>query len=32
MVREFLGRDEEFSAFSKWLNEECEGHLLEASR
>jgi thimet oligopeptidase len=22
MVREFLGRDEEFAAFSKWLNEE----------
>jgi thimet oligopeptidase len=28
MVRDFLGRDEEFSAFSKWLNEEFEGHLL----
>jgi hypothetical protein len=25
MVRDFLGRDEEFSAFSKWLNEEFEG-------
>ena len=25
MVREFLGRDEEFSAFSEWLNEEFEG-------
>jgi len=24
MVREFLGRDEEFAAFSKWLNEEFE--------
>jgi thimet oligopeptidase len=24
MVRDFLGRDEEFSAFSKWLNEEFE--------
>jgi thimet oligopeptidase len=24
MVREFLGRDEEFSAFSNWLNEEFE--------
>jgi len=24
----FLGRDEEFSAFSKWLNEEFEGELL----
>jgi thimet oligopeptidase len=28
MVRDFLGRDEEFSAFSKWLNEEFEGDLL----
>ena len=27
MVRDFLGRDEEFSAFSKWLNEEFEGEL-----
>lgn len=27
MVRDFLGRDEEFSAFSKWLNEEFEGRL-----
>jgi thimet oligopeptidase len=27
MVREFLGRDEEFSAFSDWLNEEFEGEL-----
>ena len=25
MVRDFLGRDEEFAAFSKWLNEEFEG-------
>jgi len=25
MVRDFLGRDEEFSAFSDWLNEEFEG-------
>lgn len=24
MVRDFLGRDEDFSAFSKWLNEEFE--------
>jgi len=23
-VRDFLGRDEEFSAFSRWLNEEFE--------
>jgi len=30
MVRDFLGRDEEFSAFSKWLNEEFEGELLAA--
>jgi thimet oligopeptidase len=28
MVRDFLGRDEEFSAFSNWLNEEFEGELL----
>ena len=28
MVRDFLGRDEEFSAFSKWLNEEFEDGLL----
>jgi hypothetical protein len=32
MVREFLGRDEEFSAFSNWLNEEFECHYLEVSR
>ncbi|HEY6490553.1 MAG: M3 family metallopeptidase [Terracidiphilus sp.] len=32
MVRDFLGRDEEFSAFSKWLNEEFEGQQLTASR
>jgi thimet oligopeptidase len=25
LVRDFLGRDEEFSAFSAWLNEEFEG-------
>jgi thimet oligopeptidase len=31
MVRDFLGRDEEFSAFSKWLNEEFEGDLIAAS-
>jgi thimet oligopeptidase len=30
MVRDFLGRDEEFSAFSKWLNEEFENQLLAA--
>jgi thimet oligopeptidase len=27
MVRDFLGRDEEFSAFSDWLNEEFEAEL-----
>jgi thimet oligopeptidase len=32
MVREFLGRDEEFAAFSKWLNEEFEGQLAAGSR
>jgi thimet oligopeptidase len=31
MVRDFLGRDEEFSAFSDWLNEEFEGELLGAT-
>jgi thimet oligopeptidase len=30
MVRDFLGRDEEFWAFSEWLNEEFEGELLGA--
>jgi len=30
MVRDFLGRDEEFSAFSNWLNEEFGGQLLAA--
>jgi thimet oligopeptidase len=29
MVREFLGRDEEFSAMSSWLNEEFESGLLD---
>jgi thimet oligopeptidase len=29
MVRDFLGRDEEFSAFSNWLNEEFEAELME---
>ncbi|HVN93466.1 MAG TPA: M3 family metallopeptidase, partial [Terracidiphilus sp.] len=28
MVRAFLGRDEEFAAFSKWLNEEFETDLI----
>ena len=32
MVRDFLGRDEEFAAFSTWLNEEFEGELLLAGR
>jgi thimet oligopeptidase len=31
MVRDFLGRDEEFSAFSNWLTEEFEGELLARS-
>jgi thimet oligopeptidase len=30
MVRDFLGRDEEFQAFSGWLNEEFEGGFLDA--
>jgi thimet oligopeptidase len=32
MVRDFLGRDEEFSAFSNWLNEEFEAELLTGIR
>jgi len=32
MVRDFLGRDEEFSAFSEWLNEEFEGEVVGAFR
>ena len=32
MVRDFLGRDEEFSAFSNWLNEEFEGELIGAAK
>ena len=31
MVRDFLGRDEDFAAFSKWLNEEFEGQFLALS-
>jgi thimet oligopeptidase len=31
MVRDFLGRDEEFAAFSTWLNEEFESELITAS-
>jgi len=31
MVRDFLGRDEEFAAFSKWLNEEFEGQPISES-
>jgi len=30
MVRDFLGRDEEFSAFTDWLNEEFEAETLTA--
>ena len=30
MVRDFLGRDEEFSAFSDWLNEEFEAELISS--
>jgi thimet oligopeptidase len=30
MVRAFLGRDEEFAAFTRWLNEEFENELLAA--
>jgi thimet oligopeptidase len=32
MVRDFLGRDEEFSAFSNWLNEEFEAELVAEGR
>jgi thimet oligopeptidase len=32
MVRDFLGRDEEFSAFSQWLNEEFDGASIESPR
>ncbi len=31
MVRDFLGRDEEFSAFTNWLNEEFEAELAVVS-
>jgi thimet oligopeptidase len=31
LVRDFLGRDEEFAAFSKWLNEEFEEQLPASS-
>jgi thimet oligopeptidase len=31
MVRDFLGRDEEFAAFSKWLNEEFDNQLINAT-
>jgi len=31
MVRDFLGRDEEFTAFSKWLNEEFDNQLMSAT-
>jgi thimet oligopeptidase len=32
MVRDFLGRDEDFAAFSKWLNEEFDGEALGVGR
>ncbi len=32
MVRDFLGRDEEFAAFTRWLNEEFEGEPAGATR
>jgi thimet oligopeptidase len=32
LVRDFLGRDEEFAAFAKWLNEEFEEQLPATSR
>ena len=31
MVRDFLGRDEEFQAFTRWLNEEFEEQLMASS-
>jgi thimet oligopeptidase len=31
MVRDFLGRDEEFAAFSKWLNEEFDSQLISVT-
>ena len=30
LVRDFLGRDEEFAAFSEWLNEEFDGEAVSA--
>ncbi|MGA7341508.1 MAG: M3 family metallopeptidase [Terracidiphilus sp.] len=32
MVRDFLGRDEEFAAFTKWLNEEFDGAPIGAAK
>jgi thimet oligopeptidase len=32
MVRDFLGRDEEFRAFSEWLNEEFQSELVATGR
>jgi thimet oligopeptidase len=32
MVREFLGRDEEFEAFSSWLNEEFKNELMNMAK
>ncbi len=30
MVRDFLGRDEEFEAFTRWLNEEFEDEVMSS--
>jgi thimet oligopeptidase len=32
LVRDFLGRDEDFEAFRTWLTEEFEGEALEAAK
>jgi hypothetical protein len=32
MVRDFLGRDEEFRAFSEWLNEEFAEEIVAEKR
>jgi thimet oligopeptidase len=32
LVRDFLGRDEEYAAFSKWLTEEFEGEVFASER
>jgi hypothetical protein len=31
-VRDFLGRDEEFAAFERWVNEEFKSELVAGSR